>query len=189
MLYDRAWFLTWHTYGTWLPGDKRGFVSPVRMDSGQSELHNVPRTSTDCDHPQLSHWARARLKSDPIVFSKLQADVLAAQLQQTAVYRGWSLLAFAIVTNHVHVVLGVAGDPNPSDLIGDLKSYGSRALNQRFERPQAGTWWTESGSKRKLDSEQSILGAIRYTIEQQGALVVWCAPIPELDLAGGYLLK
>ena len=25
---DRIWFLTWTTYGTWLPGDERGFVSP-----------------------------------------------------------------------------------------------------------------------------------------------------------------
>ena len=26
---DRYWLLTWTTYGTWLPGDARGFVSNV----------------------------------------------------------------------------------------------------------------------------------------------------------------
>src|SRR5947209_816005 len=26
---DRYWFLTWTTYGTWLPGDARGFVGRV----------------------------------------------------------------------------------------------------------------------------------------------------------------
>ena len=29
----RYWLLTWTTYGTWLPGDDRGFVSPVRKSS------------------------------------------------------------------------------------------------------------------------------------------------------------
>jgi hypothetical protein len=29
----RYWLLTWTTYGTWLPGDERGFVSPVRENS------------------------------------------------------------------------------------------------------------------------------------------------------------
>jgi hypothetical protein len=29
----RYWFLIWTTYGTWLPGDDRGFVSPVRSSS------------------------------------------------------------------------------------------------------------------------------------------------------------
>jgi hypothetical protein len=32
---DRFWLLTWTTYGTWLPGDERGFVSEVRDDSGE----------------------------------------------------------------------------------------------------------------------------------------------------------
>ena len=27
---DRNWFLTWTTYGTWLPGDPRGFVGSLR---------------------------------------------------------------------------------------------------------------------------------------------------------------
>jgi len=29
LAFDRHWLLTWTTYGTWLPGDARGFVSPI----------------------------------------------------------------------------------------------------------------------------------------------------------------
>lgn len=29
----RCWLLTWTTYGTWLPGEDRGFVSPVRSSN------------------------------------------------------------------------------------------------------------------------------------------------------------
>ena len=35
---DRYWLLTWHTYGTWLPGDRRGFVGRVREGSGPREV-------------------------------------------------------------------------------------------------------------------------------------------------------
>jgi REP element-mobilizing transposase RayT len=189
MHFDRAWFLTWHTYGTWLPGNAQGFVSPIRNDSGDSELHNIPQTTVESDHPRLTSWARKRLKCKPILFTKAHAEILAPQFQETAGHREWKLLTFAIVPNHVHIVVGVVGDPSPDDILGDFKSYGSRALNAKFPRPESGTWWTVSGSKRILDSDQSIFGAIRYTFEQAGALVVWCADVPELNLVGGYRRK
>src|SRR5690349_21194983 len=41
---DRVWHLTWTTYGTWLPGDERGFVSNVRDGDGPEVKHNTPAT-------------------------------------------------------------------------------------------------------------------------------------------------
>jgi len=189
MPYDRAWFLTWHTYGTWLPGSRKGFVSALRNAEGDAEIHNIPGTRIDSDSPHLEAWSKRRLKSKPIILTKRQARSLADQFLETATIRTWTLFAFAIVTNHVHVVLGVPGDPEPEELTGDLKSFGSRTLNRSFARPKSGTWWTQSGSHRKLAHEAAILGAVRYTIEQEGALVIWTAPIPELNLSGGYLLR
>jgi hypothetical protein len=92
------------------------------------------------------------------------------------------------MANHVHIVLGVPGDPDPEDLLRDFKAYGSRALNKRWPRPESDTWWTESGSKRKLPNETAVLAAIRYVIEQEHPLLVWTAAVPELDLAGGRLV-
>ena len=189
MPYDRVWFLTWHTYGTWLPGNEKGFVSAIRNSAGEAEIHNIPGTRIDSDSPHLEAWSRRQLKSKPIILNKSQAHTLCEQFLETAKIRNWTPLALAIVTTHVHVVLGVPGDPEPEVLLGDLKRFGSQALNRSFTRPSSGTWWTESGSKRRLAHESAILGAIRYTIEQQGALVIWTAPIPELNLVGGYLLR
>ena len=39
---DRYWLLTWTTYGTWLPGDRRGFVSNVLDGSGSSDPDHDP---------------------------------------------------------------------------------------------------------------------------------------------------
>jgi len=79
------------------------------------------------------------------------------------------------MANHVHLVVGVPGDPEPDTLLGDFKSYGSRALNRNFGRPQSDTWWTESGSKRKLRDESAVLAAVEYIRHQQNPLLIWIA--------------
>ena len=172
---DRYWLLTWTTYGTWLPGDARGFVSPVRDDSGQSVIHNVFGTEYDHDLPALAQHAREALKSPPIYLTREQAQAVLEQFQQTAAHRNWKLCAAAVMANHAHIVVGVPGDPDPASLLHDFKAYASRALNRRW--PHTETWWTVSGSRRKLPDESAVTAAMRYVERQQAPLAVWsCKP-------------
>jgi REP element-mobilizing transposase RayT len=170
---DRYWFLTWTTYGTWLPGDLRGFVSPVRDGDGPEVRHNIPGTPCDADMPGLVRSAREALKCPPIYLTADQAGVLLRQFQETARYRGWVLLAVAIMANHVHVVVGVPGDPDPADILRDFKGYGSRALNRRWGKPASGTWWTESGSRRRIRDEAGVPGTVQYVRDQPYQLSSW----------------
>src|SRR5438270_12088077 len=153
---DRYWLLTWTTYGSWLPGDARGFVSNVSNADGASVRHNLPGTDYDADHPGLRRFMEGQLRQPPIVLQVEQASLLLEQFQETARLRHWLLLAAAVMYNHAHVVVGVPGDPEPDTLLRDFKSYGSRALNRRWGKPPAGTWWTESGSRRKLPDEGAV---------------------------------
>ena len=84
-----------------------------------------------------------------------------------------ALLAAAVMANHVHLVVGVVGDPDPERILHSFKSYASRVLNKQWQRPRNGTWWTSSGSKRKLPSERAVTGAVRYVLDQKHPLVVW----------------
>ena len=185
---DRHWFLTWVTYGSWLPGDERGFVSHVRTASGRQVIHNIPGTPRDGKIPALRRYAASQLKCDPIQLTLPHAEALLEQFHETVEYRRWHLWVVGIMANHVHVVVGVPGDPEPSKILGDLKCYGSRALNQRWGKPESDTWWADSGSKRKLRNDDAVLCAIHYVIEQDFPLLIWTAPIPELDLPGGRLV-
>src|SRR5262245_56481044 len=63
---DRHWLLTWTTYGTWLPGDVRGFVGSVVDADDRRTIHNVPGTPHDADLPGLRQYALSQLKCDPI---------------------------------------------------------------------------------------------------------------------------
>jgi len=172
---DRHWLLTWTTYGTWLPGDQRGFVGDTRDEAGAKQLHNVPGTPVDSNMPLLKAHARRIMRGPPIYLARDPAQALLDQFGETARYRGWLLLAVGIMANHIHLVVGVPGDPDPSDLLGDFKSYGSRALSRRWGKPISNTWWTESGSKRKLRDEQAVRSAIQYVRHQEYPLVIWVA--------------
>jgi REP element-mobilizing transposase RayT len=173
---DRYWFLTWTMYGTWLPGDCRGFVSPVHDQRGFLVLHNLPGTPYDKDHPHLEEYARSRLKGPPIYFRFDHANTCLTQFHETTKHRSWWLLATAVMCNHVHIVVGVPGDPSPRKLLQAYKSYASRALTSAFGRPKSDTWWTESGSKRKLNDEEVIVAAVLYVANQPNPLVLWIAP-------------
>ena len=54
------WLMTWTTYGTWLPGSKRGFVGNVRVAGGRQETHNAYATPYDANLPRLEEWVRGR---------------------------------------------------------------------------------------------------------------------------------
>ncbi|HEY1380038.1 MAG TPA: transposase [Gemmataceae bacterium] len=179
---DRYWLLSSSFYGNWLPGDPRGFVGRVRDGRPDDPpvpsrlLHDLPGTPYDADLPGLHRAAKTVLRSPPVRVTVEQARALVAQFRETASYRGWQLLAAAVTANHVHLVTGVPGDPDPTKVLGDYKAYGSRALNRRWGRPPAGTWWTYDGSKRKLRDERAVRDAVVYVRDQPYALVVWIDP-------------
>jgi hypothetical protein len=142
---DRFWLLTSTFYGNWMPGDTRGFVGRVRDDRpGDSQtavrhIHDMPGTPYDADLPGLHRASADLLRCDPIRVTVEQAHALIAQFRETAMYRGWRLLAAVIMANHIHIVTGVPGDPDPTKILGDYKAYGSRVLNCRWGKPLSGT--------------------------------------------------
>jgi REP element-mobilizing transposase RayT len=191
---DRYWLLTWTTYGTWLPGDRRGFVSNVRDGPGPEVRHNIPGTPCDAGDERVRQRAVDHLVGEPVWLTAEQAGIVVEQFQQTAAYRGWSLLAVAVMANHVHLVVGVPGDPDPAKVLHDFKSYATRALKARGQVPSGGRWWTESGSRRKLPDGRAVQAAVEYVLRQQRPLVVWfpgergvstpCAGSPEGESQG-----
>jgi REP element-mobilizing transposase RayT len=181
---DRHWLLTTTTYGSWLPGDARGFVSNVRADGHGPEVrHNRVGEDYDRDMPWLQTHARASCQGEIIRLDYSHADILLRQFQETCGHRKWRMLATAIMRTHVHVVLGVPGDPRPETLLQDLKSYGSRALSKEFGKPGAPRWWTEGGSRRKLSTHLDVIAAVRYVLEQSAPLLIWTDAFPELNIA------
>ncbi|MEZ6056945.1 MAG: transposase [Planctomycetaceae bacterium] len=174
MGFDQYWLLTWTTYGQWLPGDPRGSVTRVRTAPGKPRIeHDQFQTPYDGPMPELQRAARNAMKSDPVWLTRPQAELLLEQFQETAAYRRWGLAAVAIMANHVHLVVGAPAGVTWDSLLRDFKSYGSRKLNAQPEpanKPH--TWWTQSGSRRRLPDEQGVRHAIEYVRQQSHPLVI-----------------
>jgi hypothetical protein len=184
---DRYWFFTWRTYGTWLPGEP-GFVGHYVTTTGQRVIENVPSQPTAEPMPPLADYARSVQLAPAVYLTSSQANTVQAQLLETATYRGRQVDVIAVLTDHVHIVFGAVGDPDPDEMLSDWKAYASRALNrltpaatperqrrgeggrQRATRPR---WWAEQGSTRPLKTPETRCAAIRYVRDQENPLVVW----------------
>jgi REP element-mobilizing transposase RayT len=99
---------------------------------------------------------------------------VAAQVRETAAWRGWEIHAVAVMANHFHVVISAPDAVHSTAILRDLKSYAARALNQRWGKPVSGTWWTESGSRRPLADGQALEDGSHYVLHRQwNPLAVW----------------
>jgi len=186
---ERHWLLSNTCYGTWLPGSARGFIGrvwehrPLDLEEAPRVAHDLPDTPYDEKIPGFEQAARERMKGPPVHLEASHAEILLTQFRETAGHRGWEIRAVAITFNHFHIVVGVPDDPEPSKILGDFKSWATRALSKYFGAPPSKIWWTERGSKRKLPTENALAAAIHYVLyDQPGPLLTWS---PETGLHYG----
>ncbi len=146
-----GYFLTWATYGTWLPGDSRGWVD-------YQHGWQLP-------DPILELEAAARMSEDACRLNGPQRNAVEAQIAETCRHRGWHLHAVNCRTNHAHVVVS-APDTRPKKIRADLKAWATRCLKEQFDA-QRDNWWADRGSIRWLWDEDDLEGAIGYVTEGQ----------------------
>jgi REP element-mobilizing transposase RayT len=152
-----AFFLTWSTYGTWLPGDSRGWVEYRRG----FQLPD-PILELECAARMTEHACRLTLD---------QRERVHTQVAETCEHKGWLLHAVNCRTNHVHVVL--SSPAHPKTIREQLKAWCTRQLNE--QQAEAGIpeserrmqWWTERGSIRWIYGESDLAIAIEYVLNQQ----------------------
>jgi REP element-mobilizing transposase RayT len=145
-----AFFLTWTTYGTWLPGDERGWV-----DANQPGIQ--------ASDPERQADANKLLQSAEVVLTPAQRELVMATIRAHCQVRGWVLHAVNARTNHVHVV--VSGDCKPDVMMDQFKAWCSRRLNEQYgKRPR---WWTKHGSTKWIFDDDYLYNATNYVVNLQ----------------------
>jgi REP element-mobilizing transposase RayT len=145
-----AFFLTWVTYGTWLPGDARGWVEYKR--------------GWQLPSPHLEAECESKMSSDACRLTKTQREAVEAQVAETCGYRGWHLHTVNCRSNHIHVVV-TANETAPKKVRIDLKAYATRCLKKLDETRD--DWWAERGSIRWIYNDDDLESAIIYVIDGQ----------------------
>ncbi|HRQ72863.1 MAG TPA: class I tRNA ligase family protein [Phycisphaerales bacterium] len=152
----KHYFITFTTYGTWLHGDERGSVD---------RNHNTPNTPPVEPNEVRSGFEKRSLKHDPVELTARHRPIVARAIAEVCEHRGWTLLACNVRTNHVHTV--VIANQTPERVMNDFKSYATRALRATDASIGEGIW-TRHGSTRYLNTENSLTGALRYVLDEQG---------------------
>lgn len=144
------YLLTFRTYGTWLPGDARGWHR--RGDHGEHRPPSFP----------LADWAARRMKFRPVWFSERERCIVYDAIVATCAWRAYELHAHTVQRNHVHAV--VSTRVAPSFVLGDLKRYATRALRTHGLRVGRLVWATH-GSTRFLPDDRAVHRAVRYVLD------------------------
>ena len=151
-----AYFITWTTYGTWLPGDPRSSVVE----------ENRPGTPLSPPKPNLRKSSLDQLKHKPVRLESKSRQIVQDTIEEHCRHRSWSLHSLAIRPNHVHVV--VSAQVPPEEVMTQLKSWCTRRLREAGRVGDDARVWTKHGSTRYLDSSESADAAIRYVRDGQG---------------------
>jgi hypothetical protein len=117
-----AYFLTWTTYGTWLPGDDRGWM----------DKHDPDQQPAD---PERQSLARGQMKERPAYLEPPARSAAADGIRKIFLRYGWTLHALEVRRSHVHVVVS-AGDVPAGRVLGALKAAASKQLNLLYCRFQ-----------------------------------------------------
>ncbi len=164
-----ALHITWTTYGTWVPGDPRGYVSHTLHAPGQWQAReNTPRTPYAADHSRTRQIAAKLQKDTPILLETAQAETVASTLIESVVPRGWIIGRAAIMANHVHVVIFDTPPDGPA-VRRILKGTTQAALSASYGSSRR--WWTAGGSDRYKNDDAAIENALRYVENQEHVLV------------------
>lgn len=146
-----GYFLTWVTYGTWLPGDERGWIEYA----GGWQIPD----------PVRELEAKARMTEGACILTKEQRSIVEAQIAETCAHRGWKLHAVNCRSNHVHVVVTAYG-VHPKKIRVDLKAWATRILRAECDKVRE-NWWAERGSIRYLNNDDDLEAAILYVRDGQ----------------------
>ena len=146
-----TYFITWTTYGTWLPGDNRGW----RKSTGGPQLAR----------PSLEAWCRSHMTGAPVILNPQQRQQVDSVCRKHAVIRGWGLHAISVRSNHVHIV--VTADRAPQTVRDQFKANATRVLREEPDSITQEKIWTRGGDCEIVDGEANMELVIQYVTEAQ----------------------
>ena len=152
-----AYFITFHTFGSWLPGRDTGSVD---------HLHNTYGTPVLAPNKTREEEAHRRQSSPAVALNASMRTVVDQAIREVCTHRRWPLHAIHVRTNHVHVV--VSAEVVPEKVMSDFKAYATRRLREACLHSSKDKVWAEHGSTRYLWTEQQILEKVHYTLYEQG---------------------
>jgi hypothetical protein len=160
-----------HTYGTWLPGDAKGFCTRHHRDHVEGDYRNPP---PEGKYDGLYEYAKRAMTRDPVFLDRDQRrralDELVASLQR----RAFEIEVFSVDRIHLHGLVRFP-DHQPKRWLGIAKKESSYYCKQTGHAPDGGLWAT--GCKcLPVENQRHFRGARKYIRdhEHKGSVIYLC---------------
>lgn len=151
----RKWFhVTFSTYGTWLPGDPRGFRTKGHKRHSSGDYRNRPPKG---EHAGLQTLARRTMRGDPVTLAPGERETCAHAIIEKLIEKDCEVIAIAVAGQHVHIQLRIE-DRGVKRIIGLAKQDASHKL--RDERP--GSIWAAGCRTDPVRSREHQERLFRY---------------------------
>ena len=145
-----TYFITWTTYGTWVPGDRRGWRKINKGDQPPQ--------------PFLERWSRNRMKERSVLLNSAQRNKVETVCHEHAQKRGWLIHAISARSNHIHVA--VTANSEPKKVRDQFKANATRVLRQNPDPVPNTKIWTRGGDIEVLDGKEDSLERIVLYINE-----------------------
>jgi REP element-mobilizing transposase RayT len=140
-----GYMLTWTTYGTWLPGDPRGYVEDGNILPGDDDLLEYAQGQQK--YPAL------KLNADE---KKIVHETLLSQAEQI----GQLIESLVVYSNHVHLLL----QTHPQTIEKIVSRYKSTTTRLLWRHGRKGKIWSTGFDKRFCFSQNEMVRRKTYIL-------------------------
>ena len=138
-----GYMITWTTYGTWLQGEKKGYVKDGMVFCGNVKLQKANVI---------------KLKGKAVRLDKKSCVVVREAILNEAEKLGQIIYSLAVCSSHVHLVVGCI-DETVGKVTGRYKRAATVALRTNG---LIGRAWTKGYDKRYCFDEKSLRARVNY---------------------------
>jgi len=138
-----GYMVTWTTYGTWLQGDKRGYVRDGKIFPADTGLEEANKKLQ---------------KSGLVRLTPKQKRIVEEAVLKEAKRIGQKILALAVCSNHIHLVAS-KGKESIENAVSRYKNVSSSALKKTGLTKRI---WTRGFDKRFCFSSEHLEQKIKY---------------------------
>lgn len=144
-----------NTYGTWLPGDARGWREKGHKKHVEGDYKNPPpRGAGDALH----RHAESLLKHAPVHLSSAYRQIAGQALVEMLLYQDIEVIALSVGTVHYHA-LGRFPDKQVRPHVGRAKRHATFVLRDHGHQTRV---WTEKCKVTPIADRQHQLNAFDY---------------------------
>ena len=135
--------VTWTTYGTWLQGDKRGYVKGGKTLTGDEKIKEI------CQKLQ---------KQSAVILNEEEKETAQQAILKESEKIGQRIKALAVCTNHVHLV----AEPCRESIEKIVSRYKNAAMFALYNFGRNGRIWSHGFDKRFCFTEDELTRRIEY---------------------------